>query len=266
MSAVPQLPEQPERPQPPAPPGEATDASHTTPPNATTTLQDTIYATLRQWVTVGRFQPGERLKIRDLAATLGVGQMPVRAALQRLSADGALVNVPNAGVAVPKLSVPEFDDLLQIRMLLEGEAAERGAALLDDAGRRHLATLCERMAAALAAGDSADYLAANEDFHVLLYRAAGSPLLFSLIDTLWLKAGPVSNRLFDSPEASDALNDAHEDLIKALGKGDHAGVRRAVERDIFTAGQFLRRRLQLDGQRPAPLKPTGAGKVLKARR
>ncbi|WP_290440132.1 hypothetical protein [Burkholderia cenocepacia] len=33
----------------------------------TTTQQDTIYATLRQWVTVGRFLPGERLKIRNVA-------------------------------------------------------------------------------------------------------------------------------------------------------------------------------------------------------
>ena len=95
---------------------------------AAATHQDHIYATLRQWVTVGRFLPGERLKIRTVAAQLGVGQMPVRAALQRLAAEGAVVNVPNAGVAVPRLSVPEFDDLLQMRMLLEGEAAEIGRA------------------------------------------------------------------------------------------------------------------------------------------
>ncbi len=69
------------------------------------------------------------------------------------------------------------------------------------------------------------------------------PLLFSLIDTLWLKAGPISNRLFDSPEAFQVLNEAHEDLVKALSKADPAAVRRALERDIFTAGQFLRRRL-----------------------
>ncbi|MDZ7813053.1 MAG: GntR family transcriptional regulator [Ideonella sp.] len=79
---------------------------------------------------MGRFLPGERLKIRNVATDLGVGQMPVRAALQRLAAEGALVNIPNAGVTVPRLSVAEFDDLLQMRMLLEGEAAERGALRL----------------------------------------------------------------------------------------------------------------------------------------
>ena len=36
-----------------------------------TTQQDDTYAVLRQWVTVGKFLPGERLKIRDVAAELG---------------------------------------------------------------------------------------------------------------------------------------------------------------------------------------------------
>ena len=67
---------------------------------------------------------------------------------------------------------------------------------------------------------------------------------FTLIDTLWLKAGPISNQLFDTPDASAVLNEAHEDLMKALGRRDSAGVRRAVEKDIFVAGQFLRRRIQ----------------------
>ncbi|MFZ5549046.1 MAG: GntR family transcriptional regulator [Pseudomonadota bacterium] len=216
----------------------------TTPAPTTTTQQDDTYATLRQWVTVGRFLPGQRLKIRTVAAEMGVGEMPVRAALQRLAAEGALVNIPNAGVAVPRLSLPEFDDLLQIRMLLEGEAAERGAARLGAEGHKAMLTLSQRMAKALTRGDGDAYLAANEAFHVLLYQAAGSPTLFSLIDTLWLKAGPISNQLFDTPEASAVLNDAHEDLVKALGKRDSAAVRRAVEKDIFVAGQFLRQRLK----------------------
>jgi DNA-binding GntR family transcriptional regulator len=124
-------------------------------PAPTTTQQDDVYATLRQWVTVGRYLPGERLKIRDVAAALQVGEMPVRAALQRLAAQGALVNVPNAGVTVPRLTLPEFDDLLQARLLLEGEAAERGAARLDAAGVKAMTGLCRRMGKSLARRDIA---------------------------------------------------------------------------------------------------------------
>ena len=207
----------------------------------TSTQQDSSYERLRQWLGLGRFLPGERLKIRQVAAELGVGVMPVRAALQRLAAEGALVNSPNCGVAVPLLTRAEFDDLLQARLLLEGEAAERGTLRLTDDECARLEALSQRMQAAVAASDAKAYLDANEDFHRLLYAAAGSPTLMHLIETLWLKAGPISNRLFDAPEAVPRLNDAHADAVAALRRRDGAAVRAAIERDLFVAGQALRR-------------------------
>jgi DNA-binding GntR family transcriptional regulator len=205
------------------------------------TQQDTIYATLFQWLTVGRFVPGERLKIRDIAAALGVSTMPVRAALLRLAAEGALTYSPNCGVAVPKLSRTEFDDVLQNRLLLEGEAAERGTMRLNTTDKQSLRELLQAMAQALVKGDAKAYLDANEAFHLRLYRAAGSPLLLSLIETVWLKVGPLSNRLFDDNSALGVLNHAHDDVMLALDAGDAGAVRRAIERDLFVAGQFLRR-------------------------
>jgi len=204
------------------------------------TQQDATYARLRQWVTVGRFLPGERLKIHDIAQQLGVGVTPVRAALQRLAAEGALVNVPHAGMLVPRLSAAEFDDVQQMRLLLEGEAAQRGAHRLDDAGVAELASLEQQMAAGLAAGDAKAYLDANELFHVRLYQAAASPTLMALIETVWLKVGPLSNRLFEAEGAHAVLNDAHGEVMSALRRKDSAGVRRAIEKDLFVAGQFLR--------------------------
>ena len=206
------------------------------------TQQDRAYQCIRQWLSIGRFVPGERLKIRNVAAELGSGQMPVRAALQRLAAEGALVNSPNCGVAVPRLSRAEFDDVLQVRLLLEGEAAERGTLRLSGAEQGRLQAMSERMRVAVDASDAKAYLDANEDFHRTLYAAAGSPVLMSLIETVWLKVGPISNQLFDEPEAVPLLNDAHEDAVAALARRDGAAVRRAIERDLFVAGQTLRSR------------------------
>jgi DNA-binding GntR family transcriptional regulator len=208
------------------------------------TQQDSTYATLRQWVTVGRFLPGERLKIREVAEALGIGTMPVRAALLRLAAEGALTHSPNCGVSVPRLSRAEFDDVLQNRLLLEGEAAERGALRLTAADKAVLRALLAVMAQALATQNAKAYLDANEEFHLVLYRAAGSPMLLNLIETVWLKVGPLSNQLFDDNAALGVLNNAHEDLMVALDAGDSAGARRALERDLFVAGQFLRRACQ----------------------
>lgn len=204
------------------------------------TQQDACYQHLRQWLTVGRFLPGERLKIRHVAADLGMGLMPVRAALQRLAAEGALINVPNAGVTVPFLSRAEFDDVLTIRLLLEGEAAERGCLRLSATDLDSMRVDGAHMHKALATADAKGYLAANEEFHLRLYRAAGSPTLLGLIETVWLKVGPLSNQLFDHADAPAVLNVAHDDMLQALARRDGAAVRRSLERDLFVAGQFLR--------------------------
>lgn len=211
---------------------------------ASSTQQDKIYQQLRQWITVGKFLPGERLKIRTVAKQMQIGEMPVRAALQRLAAEGALINSPNAGVAIPKLSLPEFDDLLQMRLLLEGEAAEKGSIRLSLDQAQELQNLCEKMQRSLDQKNASAYLSANEDFHIILYKAAGSPLLFQLIDTLWLKAGPVSNHLFESQAAYPLLNQAHQELMLALKNKDSDSVRRAIEKDIFVASQLVRAQIK----------------------
>lgn len=204
------------------------------------TLQDETYDTLRHWLMLGRWLPGERLKIKHLADEMGVSQMPVRAALQRLAAEKALVNIPNCGVAVPLLTISQFDDILENRILLEGQAAWLGASRLDAVGRAHLAALCQAMDAAIASNDVKGYLDANEQFHLRLYQASASPVLLSLIETVWLYVGPISNQLHQDLAVWHTMNDAHDALLQALMADDADGVRAAIEQDLRTAGSYLR--------------------------
>jgi len=203
-------------------------------------LQDETYATLRRWLSLGRFVPGERLRIHALAEQLGVGEMPVRAALVRLAGESALVNLPNRGVVVPQLTRAQFDDVLNVRVMLEGEAAFLAATRLAASEIAQLDALCAQMAEALAQNKRARYLDANEDFHLVLYRASGSPLLVDLIETVWLQVGPISNLLFDDADFARTLNDAHEGLMRRLKRRDAQGARRAVERDLRHAAKSLR--------------------------
>ncbi|KJV34428.1 GntR family transcriptional regulator [Aquitalea magnusonii] len=207
---------------------------------ASSTLQDETYTTLRQWLSLGRWLPGERLKIKQLAQDMQVGEMPVRTALQRLVAEKALANIPNCGVTVPQLSRTQFDDILQTRMLLEGEAAEKGARNLSSADLKLLEELTATMDEAIRNHDVKGYLTANEDFHVTLYRASGSAMLLSLIESVWLHVGPISNQLHQDPHVWSIMNDCHEDMMRALHRKDPSAVRRAIERDLFNAGQYLK--------------------------
>ena len=155
-------------------------------------------------------------------------------------AEGALLDIPNCGMVVPKLNRAQFDDILQTRLLLEGQAAEQGAYRMSEVDIAKMAELTKQMASAIASQHAKAYLEANEEFHVILYRASGSPLLMELIETVWLKVGPISNQLFEDARFALKLNDAHEDVLLALQQRDGAAVRRAIEQDMFYAGRYLK--------------------------
>ena len=49
-----------------------------------------VYAQLREALMAGRFWPGQRLRIGELALAMGVSQTPVREAVMQLVREGGL--------------------------------------------------------------------------------------------------------------------------------------------------------------------------------
>ncbi|MES2820252.1 MAG: GntR family transcriptional regulator [Pseudomonadota bacterium] len=211
-------------------------------------LQDQLYQRIREGLLAGRYQPGERLKIRDLAAAWGTSPMPVRAALQRLVAEGALEAEPQRSVRVPHMTRERFQQLLSVRQALEGLAVETAARRIDAAGLQLLQGCIERMEVALERRDVQAYLSDNSLFHLSLYQACGNPLLLRMIENLWLQVGPFFNRLFTEADLSLRLNDFHEDTVRALRAGDGKAARAAMEQDLGFFGQFLLSLLALEPQ------------------
>ncbi|WP_369958403.1 GntR family transcriptional regulator [Pseudomonas benzenivorans] len=209
-------------------------------------LQEQLYQNIRAALLAGRFQPGERLKIRDLAAEWGTSPMPVRAALQRLVAEGALEGEQQRSVRVPAMTRERYEQLLPVRLSLEGLAVELAAARIGAADLAALHDCIARMEGALERRDVQAYLADNSRFHLHLYQACGNPVLLRLIESLWLQVGPFFNRLFTEADLSLRLNDFHEDVFQALQKGDGKAARAAMEQDLGFFGQFLLNLLALE--------------------
>src|SRR5262249_24542396 len=68
------------------------------------TLQQRVYQALARGRMGGMFTPGEAVSLRTLAARLGTSAMPVREAVGRLIAEGALLMLPNRSVIIPRMS------------------------------------------------------------------------------------------------------------------------------------------------------------------
>jgi DNA-binding GntR family transcriptional regulator len=134
---------------------------------------EVVYARLRDMVLFGTLAPGQAVTIQGLCADLDAGMTPVREAIRRLSAEGALTAQDNRRVAVPVLTGAHVDQLAFARLALEphlaGLAVTGGARLADA-----LAGIDAEVDRAIAAGDVHDYLAANHAFHFTLYAASGA--------------------------------------------------------------------------------------------
>src|SRR5580700_10688100 len=88
--------------------------------------KELVTATLRNAILKGEFAPGMRLVIDDLAKQLGVSAIPVREALQQLSADGYVIIEPYLGARVAPIeaeSVVEVFSLLETMEVVSSRAA-----------------------------------------------------------------------------------------------------------------------------------------------
>lgn len=75
------------------------------------TVQERVYSALRDQLMRGGFEPGQKLKIAELAEVFGTSAMPVREALNRLTVERALETLPRRTVRVPTLSKRALQEL-----------------------------------------------------------------------------------------------------------------------------------------------------------
>jgi DNA-binding GntR family transcriptional regulator len=191
---------------------------------------EVVYGRLRDMVLFGDLAPGQAVTIQGLCTDLGAGMTPVREAIRRLSAEGALVAQDNRRVGVPVLTVAHLDQLAFARVAIEphlaGLAVRGGAALAD-----RLVALDAGVDRAIAAGDVHDYLEANHAFHFALYAASGAAVLVEMAAGLWLRFGPSLREVLVA-SGGRIVADHHKEAIAALRAGDAEGVARAMRADI----------------------------------
>src|SRR5271165_7663641 len=87
------------------------------------TLQDHVYRQLCELILNGEIAPGQLITIQALADAFGVSAMPVREALQRLTAARVLTVISSRSIGVPRLTKERLMDLRRVRLEVESLAA-----------------------------------------------------------------------------------------------------------------------------------------------
>ncbi len=201
------------------------------PSEAGQSTHDKVYRTLRTRIMHGEILPGQSLTLRGVGKEFDVSMTPVREAMRRLVAEGALSMSLSGRVTTPELSNERLEELAAIRALLEVELASRALPRAHIALIDRLQSINANIAEQVVKQDGAAYIRANLEFHRTLYLRAQAPAMLAMAETVWLQIGPTMRALYGRMKRNEPPHH-HRLIIAALKAGDEPGLRLAVRTDV----------------------------------
>lgn len=190
-----------------------------------------VYEQLRDKILFGDLAPGQAITIQGLVEELNAGMTPVREALRRLIAQGALTHQGNRRVSVPELDAQGVEELGFMRETLEPELTRRAVLNMKDDDIQALTSCDDDLNLAISTGDVGGYLTHNYRFHKMIYDGANAPIMTATVDRLWLRFGP-SLRVVCGRFGTSNLPDKHAELLDALTRRDAPAAAQAMAEDV----------------------------------
>ena len=230
-------------------------------PPSRQTLSDAVYEAVMELVMDQHIEAGGRVNIDLDARQLNVSPTPVREALARLEMDGLVMKEPLRGYSVtPTLDTKTFNDLYDVRRLLEPFAARRAAERRDDKVVAVLDRELDEMRRLVgmdpgpAGGTYHDYRAfAMQDarFHEAIAGTSGNSLLSDTLRRLrsHLRLYRLYHRYY-TMEIGAATVIEHESILDAIRAADAGGAEAAMLHHINQSMERSEGARMRSGSRP----------------
>ncbi len=212
------------------------------------TLQDAVYEELVQAIISGRVKPGEKITLEQMASDLDVSIMPVREAIRRLEARKFVTIERNKRIKVAELSKELFEQIAEIRLILETHAAEKASSMRSNESLENLEEAHRRYSHS---EEIEDLLKYNNDFHSIIYREAKLPLLTEIINSMWDMVLPYFcldlREVRKEPNAWDKFKmhtyKFHEGMLDGMRRKDPETVKNWLVQDITKAANRIGKNL-----------------------
>jgi DNA-binding GntR family transcriptional regulator len=210
-------------------------------------LTDRVYAAIHEAIMSGELPAGTQLKVRDLAAQVGTSVMPVREAIRRLEESGLAVRSPHRGAVVKGLTVDELEDVYDVRLLLETEAARLGASRITRKSGLAMRREYDKLTRAVAQGRLVDALNYDEAILAVLYEAADNPVLADIIRGLWqrCRAYKIRGAQRAQEQADDTLWAFQPRIVEAAEQQDPTGAAEITRESLLSAKARIRATLDV---------------------
>lgn len=191
---------------------------------------------LRSEILHGDIAPGSRLSQLALADRFGVSRIPVRDALQMLAGEGLVHPTSNATALVTGMSVPELQELYELREAIEPMATQ---IAVPNVGRADILVMRKQLATMEATGDARAWLAANADFHAAVYKRASRPRMIELVEQLRRLTDRYLYVHIEVIGHTEHLHAEHLAIMAAVEAGDASLAARLTREHLATSHDFI---------------------------
>jgi DNA-binding GntR family transcriptional regulator len=198
-------------------------------------LADHVFQHVKREIVENRLAPDTILAEGPLAARFHVSRAPAREALKRLAELGFVRGVPRVGYIVSSVGVHDYDEIFQMRLVLEPLATELAVARLTDADIERLERSAAEVAVTLRIADRAErgerLAQVNSEFHREIASISGNQRLARTIGALIDELERVMRMLAYDPSV-ETVQDEHPSLVRVMCTGDAAGARRLMHEQL----------------------------------
>lgn len=196
-------------------------------------LVDEVYNRVRADIMSLKIPPDTRITIESLARSLGVSQTPIREALSMLEAKGLVTKQHLIGYCTaPILNRAQFENVHEIRQIIEPYAARQAAKKMSDDGIAELGRLLSKMRPKKDDSRTTydEFAELDAEFHERIAEATGNPLIADSLARMHIHLHIF--RLCYRSSITGHAHDEHEVLMKALEQRDEAGAEKAMRAHI----------------------------------
>jgi DNA-binding GntR family transcriptional regulator len=204
-------------------------------------LADDVYGAIFDKLMSLDISPGARITVDALVRELEVSQTPIREALGRLEGEGLVVKTHLVGYsAAAQLTRRRFDEIYELRLLVEPDGARRAAAHISKEQMRKLKDTAEQMGKVDRIREKSSYFRfarLDSEFHDTVMEIAGNELIRNTLSHMHIHFH-IFRLMFHARVTEEALAE-HEVLLAALSSHDELGAERAMRDHIERSRQRL---------------------------
>ena len=151
-------------------------------------LSQKAYRILKEAIVRGDIESNIKLTLNEIAQYLGISRTPIREAINQLASEGLVKLIPNKGIMINEISIDDYQEILQIRAVLDGFIAELAAKKITDQEIPMMMEIIEDMKESVKKDNRLAYNDLDIQFHDFLLKIADNHKLVEVYNHLILQS------------------------------------------------------------------------------